>query len=92
MNHIEIIHLRMNHISDFKSVKNQLKPILKTVQKETSQTVKIYRRPEIKGDLCVMLGWNSGNNAGLSRDLGANLTASLKEFGRVDHTVWVEIE
>lgn len=91
MHWVEIIHLRMNSISDFESINNQLRQIIKAVQTEISQTVKIYRRPAIEGDLCIMLYWNSENTVCLSSDLGVTLTASLKEFGRVDHAVWVEI-
>lgn len=91
MHWIEIIHLRMKSISDSESIKNQLRLIQKSVQGEISQTVKIYRRPEIEGDLCILLDWYAESTVCLSSDLGATLTASLKEFGRVDHAVWVEL-
>lgn len=91
MRWIEIIHLRMKSNSDSESKKNQQRLIQKSIQSETSQTVRIYHRPEIEGDLCILLEWKSENAAGLKSVLGMHLTASLKEFGRVDHAVWAQI-
>jgi hypothetical protein len=91
MRWIEIIHLRVNSNSDFESIKNQLKLIPKAVHSEIPQSVKIYRRSKIEGDLCILLDWKAENTACSPSDFGVNLTASLKEFGRVDHAVWIEI-
>lgn len=92
MHWIEIIYLRMNSIHDFESVKNQLSQVIKSVQSEISQAGKIYRRPAIQTDLCVMLDWNSQNTGGLPSDLGIHLTSFLKAFGRVDYTIWVDVQ
>ena len=91
MHWIEMIHLRMNSMSSLESLKHQFKEITEAVRTEIPGTVKIYRRPAIEGDLCIILCPDSGDTACPSRDLGVRLTAALKEFGRVDHAVWVEI-
>lgn len=91
MRWIEIIHLRLNKPGDFETIKKQLKLVIADAQKEIFQTVKIYRRPEIEGDLSIMLDSNSEDTGSLSSDLAIHLTASLKEFGSVNYTVWAEV-
>ncbi len=91
MHWIEIIHLRMNGVCDRESAKKLLRQILETDQNEICRTGKIYRHRTIEGDLCIILDWNSEKTVRLHSDLGLNLASSLKEFGRVDHTVWVEM-
>jgi len=91
MNRVEIIHLRMNGSHSRKAAKDLLATALKIDQDEISQSVKIYRHQSIEGDLCVILDWKSADMVRSYSDLGLQLTSSLKEFGRVDHTIWVEM-
>ncbi len=91
MHWVEIIHLRMNGIRSCEAAKDQLAQALKIDQNKTSQSVKIYRHQTIEGDLCVILNWKSSDMVRSYSDLGLQLTSSLKEFGRVDHTIWVEM-
>ena len=91
MNRIEIIHIRINSARSVNVVKNLLKQALKTNSNEMAHLTKIYHHQRIENDLCVMLNWNAAEMAGTWRDPGQPLTVALKEFGHVDHSVWVEI-
>lgn len=90
MHRIEIIHLRVNGAGSTKEAVELLKQALKTNSNEIAHLVKIYHHLSVEGDLCVILNWESGEIARSWCDLGLHLTSALKEFGRVDHSVWVE--
>ncbi len=91
MHYVEIIHLRMNGVHSCEPAKDLLTQALKIDQNEISQKMKIYRHQSIEGDLCVILDWKSTDTVRHHSDLGLYLTSSLKEFGRVDHTIWIEM-
>lgn len=90
MHRIEIIHLRVNGVRSVAVAKDLLKRALNADLKEIAQSVKVYHHQRIEGDLCVVLDWQTAELAKCWRDLGLHLTSALKEFGRVDHSVWVE--
>ena len=90
MHRIEIIHLRVNGVRSVNAAKDQLDQALKTDLKEIAQSVKVYHHQTIKEDLCVVLIWKTAEMARFWINLGLHLTSALREFGRVDHSVWVE--
>ena len=90
MSRIEIIHLRVNGVRSVKAAKDLLKQALKTNASEIAQSVKVYHHQSIEEDLCVILDWKTAEMAKSWCDLGLHLTSALKEFGRVDHSVWIE--
>ena len=90
MSKIEIIHLRANGVRSVKAAKDLLKQALKTDLNEVAQSVKVYHHQRVEEDLCVILNWKTAEMTKSWCDLGLHLTSALKEFGRVDHSVWVE--
>lgn len=90
MHRIEIIHLRVNRVHSVNAVKDLLEHALKTNSNEISHLVKIYHHQSIDEDLCVILHWNTAEMTRTLSDLGLRLTSALKDFGRVDHSIWVE--
>ena len=90
MSRIEIIHLRVNGVRSVKAAKDLLKQALKTNASEIAHLVKIYHHRSIEEDLCVVLDWKTAEMAKSWCDLGLHLTSALREFGRVDHSIWVE--
>lgn len=90
MSRIEIIHLRVNGVRSVAAVMNLLKQALKTDLNELAKSVNVYHHQSIEEDLCVILNWKTAEMAKSWSDLGLHLTSALKEFGRVDHSVWVE--
>ena len=52
--------------------------------------MKTYRHAALETDLSVHLHWNSEMPEPTGSALGLRLAQALKEFGLVDHSVWVE--
>lgn len=90
MRRIEIIHLRVNGTRSVEAARDLLKQALKTDLNEISQSVNIYHHQSIEEDLCVILNWKTAEMTKSWYDLGLHLTAALKEFGWVDHSIWIE--
>jgi len=66
--------------------------LLSTAQMNQSGLVetKIYRHAALDTDLSVHLQWNSEMPEPNGSALGLRLAQALKEFGLIDHSVWVE--
>jgi len=52
--------------------------------------MKTYRHAALDTDLSVHLYWKSDRTEQNGSILGIRLAHSLKEFGLVDHSVWIE--
>ncbi len=91
MTWIELIHLRSIGDQNHEFINDLFNQTLKVVQKRDSQILSIYRHQHIESDLCIVLQCKSNISVKPPSDLGIHLTSSLKEFGRVDHSVWIEM-
>jgi len=54
--------------------------------------IKIYRHAALESDLSVLLHWESARPEQNGSSLGLRLAQALKEFGLVDHSIWIEKE
>jgi hypothetical protein len=54
--------------------------------------MKTYRHAALETDLSVHLHWKSERPEENGSALGLRLAQALKEFGLVDHSVWMEEE
>lgn len=54
--------------------------------------MKTYRLAALETDLSVHLHWESGWPEKNGSALGLRVAQALKEFGLVDHSVWIERE
>ncbi len=54
--------------------------------------IKTYHHAALETDLSVHLHWESGRLEQNGSALGLRLAQSLKEFGLIDHSVWIEKE
>jgi hypothetical protein len=52
--------------------------------------MKTFRHAGLETDLSVHLYWNSEKPESNGSALGLRLVQALKEFGLIDHSVWVE--
>ena len=52
--------------------------------------IKTYRHAALETDLSVHLHWESDRAEPNGSPLGLSLARALKEFGLVDHSVWIE--
>lgn len=61
-------------------------------QEKGLKKIKIYRHATVDTDLSIHLYWESEKVEKRGSTLGLHLSSSLKEFGRVNHSIWIEEE
>ena len=54
--------------------------------------MKTYRHAALETDLSVHLHWESEQPEQNGSTLGLRLAQALKEFGLIDHSIWIEEE
>ncbi len=91
MKWLEIIHLRSNGDKSLESINDLVKQNLAIDQNSNSQQMGVYRHQFVDGDLCLVLQFESEEEITPPADLSLRLTASLREFGRVNHSVWIKM-
>lgn len=90
MNWIEIIELR--------SAGNELEALKQTLAGMVSKTdrngglkkMSLYHNALVETDISIHIQWETGERAPEKSDLGLRLASALEEFGRVNHSIWIE--
>ncbi len=91
MKWLEIIELRSVD-KDWLLLKSQLERLISDLEKETKiQTVKIFSRLLIDTDFSIHLFHDSRKVDNEGSQLGLRIASSLKEFGLVNHRIWIEL-
>jgi len=90
MKWLEVIKLRSAG-KDSRSMDELLLSIRKFNQAELVET-KTFRHASLDSDLSVHLHWESEGPERNGSPLGLHLARALKEFGLIDHSVWIEKE
>jgi len=91
MKWLEVIELRSVG-SNQELLESHLQMLIDEVEKEASkQTIKSYRRVMIDTDFSIHLVHDSTEGENSASPLGLRLTSALKEFGMVNHRIWVEM-
>jgi hypothetical protein len=91
MKWIEVVQLRAadNHL---KIMESRLKQLIDVIgAKSRQQNVMICRRSSIITDYSIHILHDSSKVEGQGSHLGLQLATALKEFGLVNHSIWVEI-
>ena len=91
MKWLEIIKLRSAGVEEG-SLEEFLRSLVKSGQGEESVEIKIYRHAALQHDLSVHLHWESDRIEPNGTDLGLRLAQTFKEFGLIDHSIWIEAE
>ena len=87
MKRLEIIHLRLAG----NAPANLLTDIRRSVfASAETDTVRLYFHATIPTDLSVHIRTETKTRDKNTSDLGLCLAAALREFGMVQHTVWIE--
>ena len=90
MKWMEIIELR-SVSSHQKSVEEKLKSIIEELDKQIKkQDLKLYSHISLENDYCIQLLYDSKNADINGSPLGMHLLSGLKEYGLVNHSVWIE--
>lgn len=90
MKWLEIIELRsIDTNRDF--LQAQLQKLIDDVGMEArEQVIKAYNRVMIDADFSIHLLHDSAKVENEGSPLGLHLVSALKEFGLINHTVWIE--
>jgi hypothetical protein len=90
MEWLEIIEVRAMG-SNREILKSQLRDLINDLKKETElRSVKIYRQVMLETDFSIHLFHDSGKIESGCSSICSQLISSLKDFGFVNHTVWME--
>ena len=91
MKWLEIIELRsVNRNREL--LKSQLPNLINEVDKEAKkQAIKVYSRVIVDTDFRIHLFHNSNKIDNSGSPLGLRLASALKEFGLVNHSIWIEM-
>lgn len=87
MKRLEIIHLRLAGALPtglFEEIRQS------TTNTRDSASVRLYWRVNVENDVAIHLHLEESGPDNQASDLGVRLAAGLKEYGMVEHTVWVE--
>ncbi len=90
MKWIEIVKLRSAGIEE-----GSLEELLRSLKSDRSREpveIETYRNAVLENDLSVHLRWESERPVQNGSALGLRLAQGFKEFGLVDHSIWVEEE
>lgn len=90
MKWLEIIKLRSAGIEE-----GLLKEFLRSFRSGRSRElvgIETYRHAALENDLSVHLHWESERPAQDGSALGLRLAQTFKEFGLIDHSIWIEEE
>lgn len=87
MKYLEIVHLRMSGRVPTKLIEDIRSSF--STEKENC-TVKIYYKANLLSDLAVHIHLEIDSNGSVYSDLGLRLTAALREYGMIEHSVWIE--
>ena len=92
MKWLEIIELRTSD-SNRELLKSQLQKLIEEVNAETKkQTIKSYCRTMVDTDFSIHLFHDSKAVEECGSRLGLRLASALREFGLVNHSVWIEVD
>ena len=87
---LEIIEIRAMG-SNRETLKSQLQELFNDLYKEEGlQSVKIYRQVMLETDFSIHLLHETENQENGCSTICARLVSSLKNFGFVNHTAWIE--
>ena len=87
MKRLEIIHLRLAGALPT-GLSEEIRQ--STTNTRDSASVRLYWRVNVENDVAIHLHLEESGPDNQASDLGVRLAAGLKEYGMVDHTVWVE--
>ncbi len=90
MNWIEVITLRSREYVRDALISELLGPATQCPENGCLMSMTIYRNAWIDTDVSVHLRWKSISPEQQGSDIGQRLAQSLKEFGLVNHSAWVE--
>jgi hypothetical protein len=89
MNWIESIVLR-----SFRFKRETLRELKRTIveneQDEGLKAFEIYSNASVETDTAIHIHWKTKEDRIKKRSVGLRIALALKEFGQVNHTIWIK--
>ncbi len=89
MNWVEIIELR-SYSFKRETLKELKHAISEEEQTEGLRAFEIYHNASVSTDTSIHIHWITNDDQVSKSSLGLRIALSLKEFGRVNHTIWLK--
>ena len=89
MNTLEIVHLRSSGES-LETLNDLIKESI-WAEANGAKAVTVYRRNGLETDVAVHIRHHGADGSKTPKALACQLTAALREYGIVEHTVWEEL-
>ena len=90
MKWLEIIEIRITN-SDHELIEFYLQQLFDQI-KETKQEVRILNKLNLDTDFSIHLMFDSIDTDSNGSPLGQNIVSALKEFGLVNHSIWIQMK
>ena len=90
MKWLEVIEIRISR-NDHELLESHFKQLVKEVNKGKEIKLILYRQLDLDTDISIHLFHDSIKVENSGSDLGLRIASALKEFGLVNHKVWVEM-
>ena len=91
MKWLEVVELRSVN-SNRELLESHLLTLIAAIDKATQQqAIRSYRRAMIDNDFSIHLYHDSPKVENKGSQLGLRLASALKEFGLVNHSIWLEM-
>ena len=91
MNCLEIIEIR-SACGCQKSIDSKLKILIEETTTDANQlNLRVFRHATLDTGFCIHLSYDSDRIENEGRAIGIHLASAMKEFGMVNHTVWIEM-
>lgn len=89
---LEIIDVRSSRVKS-KELAAELEQLVQSLaQNSDSEKIKIYTHFHYDTDFSLHLFYKIADKDHLNNQLGLRLASSLKEYGLVNHSIWIESE
>ena len=86
----EVLVLRSIPSSREKAVREFLDFLEKSIPEDESMHIRLLRNTLVDSDICIQLFREQRGDSPEKSKLGLSLAHSLKEYGLVHHTVWIQ--
>jgi hypothetical protein len=90
MKWIELIVVRATGDEKRSTIRRLIDQFIQNRQPAGLEEIILYRNAFVETDVVVYLEWAATGKSPTRSDLGIGLAATLEEFGRVHHTIWIE--
>jgi len=87
---LEMIEIRITG-KDHDLIEFYLKKLDEQIIEENKQRIKIYYKLNLDTDLSIHLVHKAANAEPEGSALGQNIVSAMKEFGLVNHSIWVQM-